>query len=549
MNNEQSTDRKFRVLILYPNLYMMLVPSLAVGVFTRLLSDLDCEVDLFETTQYFDSDGSSPQNRVKFAQARAFDYEKDLGLAVNHDNMFIDFRKKVLDFEPDLILTSAVEDVFLQAVSLLETIEDLKIQHLVGGVFPTAAPARCFEFPVITHVARGEGEAIVTEFVKHLRAGETVNDVPGVWYRDEEGEVRRNPNPPLININDIRPDYRLFAEERFHRPMGGKFFKTVPFETYRGCPYACTFCNSPMQRSVSKEEGAGNFLRRKTIKVLQDEMRATISVTKPEFFYFIDDSFLARPKKEIFEFCDMYEEFKIPFWFNTRPENCFPEAMKRLKEVGAYRISFGIECGNEQFRKNVLLRSPKNTEIIESFKNIHASGIPFSVNLIIGFPGETREHIMDTVELVRSIDGFDTLTVSIFTPYHGTTLRAIAVQNGWLDGNTITKHTTSKSLLEMPPPYVSSEDIDGLAATLPLYCYFPKDEWEAIRRAETPDEEGLKLREEYQEIYRRDFLREDQFEEKILVGGTGCRSNPKDSFRISEDRLTAAELESLTIHA
>ena len=73
--------------------------------------------------------------------------------------------------------------------------------------------------------------------------------------------------------------------------------------------------------------------------------------------------------------------------------------------------------------------------------------------------------------------------------------------------------------------------------------------WEAIRRAETPDEEGLKLREEYQESYRRDFLREDQFEEKILVGGTGCRSNPKDSFRISEDRLTAAELESLTIHA
>ncbi len=549
MKNERQNDRKFRVLILYPNLYMMLVPSLAVGIFTRLLSDLDCDVDLFETTQYFDSDGSSPQNRVKFAQARAFDYEKDLGIDIKHDNMFIDFRKKVLDFEPDLIVASTVEDVFLQAVSLLETIEDLEIPHLVGGVFPTAAPVRCFDFPVITHIARGEGESIVTEVCKRLKQGDPIDNVPGVWCRDKDGGIHRNPSPPLIDINHIRPDFRLFSEERFHRPMGGKIFKTVPFETYRGCPYACTFCNSPMQRSVSKEEGVGNFLRRKTIDVLQKEMRETIAATDPEFFYFIDDSFLARPKKEIFEFCDMYEEFKLPFWFNTRPENCFPGAMKRLKEVGCFRISFGIECGNEQFRKNVLLRSPKNQEIIESFKTIHESGIPFSVNLIIGFPGETREHIMDTVELVRSIDGYDTLTVSIFTPYQGTSLRAVAVKNGWLDDKTITKHTTSKSLLQMPPPYVSSDDIDGLAATLPLYCYFPKSEWDDIRRAETPDEKGLELREHYQAIYRENFLREDQFEEKILIGGTGCRSNPKDSFRVSEDRLTPAELESLTINA
>ena len=48
------------------------------------------------------------------------------------------------------------------------------------------------------------------------------------------------------------------------------------------------------------------------------------------------------------EFCDMYEEFSLPFWFNTRSETCEQETLARLKEVGCYRVSYGIECGNEK---------------------------------------------------------------------------------------------------------------------------------------------------------------------------------------------------------
>ena len=113
--------------------------------------------------------------------------------------------------------------------------------------------------------------------------------------------------------------------------MGGKIFKTIPIETYRGCPYKCTFCNSPMHNTqVSKEKIAHSFLRRKTIENVRKEILDLKNKYNPGFLYFVDDSFLARPRKEIFEFCDMYEEFKIPFWFNTRPENCKVDFLKRL---------------------------------------------------------------------------------------------------------------------------------------------------------------------------------------------------------------------------
>ena len=538
---------EFRVMLVYPNLYMMLVPSLAMAIFTRLMKEQNYRVELFETTHYLDDGGSSPQNRVKFAQARGFDYENDLGNEVRTEDMFTDFRQRVLEFKPDILLVSVVEDVFLQAVGLLEAVEDLKIPHLMGGVFATAAGGRCLEQPVVQRIGRGEGERIVVEFAERARLGRSLDNIPGTWWRDADGTVHKNVNPSLIDINGVRPDFSLFETSRFYRPMGGRVFKTVPVETYRGCPYACSFCNSPMQRQVSKEDGAGNFLRRKTMETLREELRDIVEKNDPEFIYIIDDSFLARPKREIFDFCDMYEEFGLPFWFNTRPENCRADVLKRLKEVGCYRISFGIECGNEEYRQKVLLRHPTNTEIIEQFDTIAASGIAFSVNLIIGFPGETRDLVMDTVELVRSIGGYDTLTVSIFTPYHGTKLRTVAVSNGWLAPETITKHTTSRSMLRMPKPNLDADDIDGLEAVLPLYCYFPKSEWDQIRRAETPDEKGLKIREHYQEIYRRNFLGESQDGPKVLVGGTGCRSNPKDSFRVSPKRLSGEELISLTI--
>ena len=81
---------------------------------------------------------------------------------------------------------------------------------------------------------------------------------------------------------------------------------------------------------------------------------------------------------------------------------------------------------------------------------------------------------METVELVKQIKGYDTITISIFTPYRGTVLQKVAVKNGWLDKDHITIHTTSSSVLKMPKPYLSSKDIDGLMKTIPLYVYFPK---------------------------------------------------------------------------
>jgi len=550
------SSKDFKVLIVYPNLPLMLVPSIAIALFTRIIKDQGYQVDLFETTHYDTSETNYSEtqinyseNRVNLLNVRKFSVKDDLGVTVKSD-MMADFRKKVQDFNPDIMLFSVVEDTFLQTRAMLRAVEDLHIPHLLGGVFPTMAPEKAIAAPEVNLIGPGEGEKTIVDVCEAIRTGSDTATLSGVWAKQPDGTIKRNPIASLVNINDTLADFSLFDQSRFMRPMGGRVFKMIPVESYRGCPYSCTYCNSPSQRTFSTENGLGNFMRRKTITVLRDELRHYMDRFQPDFFFFVDDSFLARPRKEIFDFCDMYEEFKLPFYFNTRAENCDPEILARLKDVNCYRMAFGIEAGNEQYRNKVLRRKITNQEIIKRFKWIADSGIAFSLNLIIGLPGETRDLVMDTVELARAIQGYDSLTSFIFTPYRGTTLRKVAVDNGWLNADTVTRHNTSKSLLEMPPPYLNADEIDGLLAVLPLYCYFPKSEWDALRRAEGTDDEALALRKKYSDIYSENFLSGTQDDEKTFVTGTANHwgKNPEDYFTPTPERMTPDMLAPLLGH-
>jgi len=539
---------EMKVLIVYPNLPLMLIPSIAVALFTSIFKKQGYQVDLFETTYYMSDEATNTKARMERLQARRFDIVEELDVVIKND-MLGDFRRKVEEFQPDLLVMSTVEDTFLQGVRMLRAVAGLNVPHIVGGVFPTNAKERCFDFPEINMIGIGEGEKTVLAVAEAIREGRSTRDIPSVWCRDDGGSIHKNQMAELVNINDVRPDFSLFDEKRFYRPMGGRLFKMMPVETYRGCPYSCTYCNSPAMTSLTRENELGNFLRRKTMTTMRDEFAHYIDEFQPEFFYIMDDSFLARPKKEIYEFCDMYEEFKLPFWFNTRAENCTPELLTRLKEVGCYRMAASAETGNEDYRESVLRRKIKNDKLLKHFDYIADSGIAFSVDIMFGLPGETRELAMESIEVIREIRGFDALTVSVFTPYHGTVLRQVAINNGWLDPKEICSGATTQSLLNMPKPYLGPEEIVELTTVAPLYCYFPESEWETLRRAETNDDEGISIRNKYAEIYNREFFGENQDtgNNKAMVGGSGCRSNPRDSFHVASRPLDKSDLEKLMI--
>lgn len=510
------SGKTFKVLFVYPNLYMMNMMPPAIAVFSALLKRKGIEVALFDTTYYpWDHanaviagqgvgkfDMSSDKRKELTLQVRPFNLEEK-GIRPKTTDMVDDFINLVDRFRPDLIALSCVEDTFPQGLHLLGQIRDRNIPTLLGGVFATFAPHIAIEKDAIDMVCVGEGETALVELCERMARGKDVSDVPNLWVKDAQGRVRRNPQGPLIDLDELPLlDFEIFEENRIYRPMAGRVYRMIPVETHRGCPFTCTYCNSPAQVKLHKDNNVGKFFRKRSLAKVREELAHQIRRWKAEYVYFPADTFLAWSEEEFNEFIEMYKEFNLPFWMQTRPETITEDVVGKLKSVNCHRVSMGIEHGNEKFRQTVINRRISNTELIQR-TNLLGRSIPVSVNNITGFPTETRELAFDTIRLNQQLQ-VDTMNCYTYMPYHGTPLRQLAIEKNLLDPNAVTCSLTAGSILNSEI-YPASE-IKKIIRTFSLYARLPESVWPKIKKAEEETPEGDALYRELRDLYIAKFF-------------------------------------------
>ncbi len=397
--------RDFNILLIYPNLRGMNMLPPAIALFSRILKNNGFRVALFDTT-YYDtgSDFDSDKEKEKNLAVRPYDLSQKVTL--KRTSPFDDLDKMVNSFQPDLIAMSATEDMFPLGLKLLKQIDKYNILTISGGVFPTFAPEKVIRNKEIDIVCVGEGEDALLDLCLCLRDSREYSNISNLWIKTDTGEIIKNPIRHAVDFDkNPLPDFTLFEEARLYRPMAGKVYRMLPVETHRGCPYQCAYCNSPAQQRLYREAHAGYFFRKKSLETVKKELEFYKNDWKAEYFYFSADTFFAYTEMEFDAFVEMYNDIRVPFWCQTRPETITEERIRKLREVGLHRISLGIEHGNEDFRKKIINRHVKNETIIRACNIIHEYSMPagISVNNIVGFPTETYELAMDTIELNKKI--------------------------------------------------------------------------------------------------------------------------------------------------
>ena len=491
--------KDFRILLFYPNLHMSALMPQSIGIFTAILKREGYTLDLFDCTYYQDIDEinlgkNANQERIENRNAPVYSENELASRGVKPKwGIKEDFNKKIDEFKPDLILGSILESTYYLAMMLLESVsaQKKKYKTLFGGVFATFASEKIIKSNLVDYICRGEGEEAIQEFCKKLCEGDRIDNIKNFTVKSD-GQIFRNSLRPAVDLDSVLiPDWDLFEDGSIYRPMQAKIWRAVGLETQRGCPYTCTYCNSPANNIIYKNEVNKIFYRKKSIPRLRQELDFLVKKYNPELIYFVVDTFLAMSHREFDEFKEMYADYKIPFWMNTRAETITEDRAAALEEMNLLRMNIGIEHGNADYRKNYLKRPVSNDLQIKAFEIVADKKYTTVANSIIGMPDENRDLIFDTIKLVRKLPkSIDATGAFIFAAYHGTALRDVAIQKGYIKDEDIcsVSNTANESMLNMPT--ISKAEITGINRTFSFYVKFPESRWNEIKIAEKNDPAG-----------------------------------------------------------
>ncbi len=345
------------------------------------------------------------------------------------DNAESDIASAVNRFTPGLICFSCTTGEHLWALAAARRLKKIKnIFTVFGGHHPTFFP-QIINQPGVDAICRGEGEFALKELVEALISGESPAGIHNLWVKHDR-EITRNELRPLIQDLDSLPLPLRSVYDKYPRLQANT---TKHFMASRGCPCSCSYCYAHPLRELYR--GKGPFVRYRSPGAIIREIRLTMQ-KYPLKTVFLDDDILTFNKPWLYEFLDLYrEEVCLPFICNVWAAWLDEATCRRLAEAGCFRVSMGVETGDDHLRQKILKKNITNAQIIAAAENLHRYGIRVLTNNMIGLPGETIDQALETMRLNTRIRT-DYPWCSILQPYPGTPIADTARAAGLLTTDT-----------------------------------------------------------------------------------------------------------------
>jgi len=253
--------------------------------------------------------------------------------------------------------------------------------HVAGGVHATAEPLQTLRAG-FDLVAIGEGESTTRALFDAIARSEDPRALRGVAHLDAEGGfVSHGPG-------ERRPldDFPSFRHGRWQ-----------PIEITRGCVYACAFCQTPYVFKARFRHRSVESVRRHVEDMAREGSRFVRFLTPTALSYGSEDE---TPNLDaVVQLLRATREAAGPgarVYFGTfpsemRPEHVSREALAILRRwVDNRTIVVGAQSGSERVLE--AMRRGHGVEDVERAVRLAVeAGFQPEVDLLLGFPGETRD--------------------------------------------------------------------------------------------------------------------------------------------------------------
>jgi len=283
---------------------------------------------------------------------------------------------------------------------------ELKIA--MGGGFPNTelrslSDPRVFEY--FDFILLDDGEAPILNLVEYLDGKREKADLKRTFAL-ENGEVvylNGSTQADFSQFESGTPDYSDFQLDSYlsvieivnpmHRLWSdGRWNKLT---LAHGCYWGrCTFCDTSL-----------DYIRRyepNTVQVLCDRIEELIRQTGQIGFHFVDEAApLALMRALALEI--IRRKLTVVWWTNIRFEKSFTyDLCLLLKESGCIAVSGGLEVASDRLL-GMINKGVSVSKVAKVTDNFTRAGIMVHAYLMYGFPTQTAQETIDSLEVVRQL--------------------------------------------------------------------------------------------------------------------------------------------------
>jgi radical SAM superfamily enzyme YgiQ (UPF0313 family) len=287
------------------------------------------------------------------------------------------------------------------------------------------------------YVICGEAEQTLTELAEQLLHGtpEPIDSIHGLAYRRNGSFARTQLRELVTHLDELPfPAWDLVDIKRYRsiwKRRHGYF--SLNLVTTRGCPFHCNWCAKPIYGQVYHSRSPENVV---------EEMKFLRQFARPDHIWFADDIFGLKPGwVSTFDEVVNRENAQIPFKCLSRVDLLLKEDnIRHLKHAGCETVWVGAESGSQKIL-DAMEKGTTVEQIYEATDLLKRIGIRVGFFLQFGYPGETKEDIEKTLQVVKECEP-DEIGISVSYPLPGTKFydrvkEQLGEKQNWVDSQDL----------------------------------------------------------------------------------------------------------------
>ncbi len=329
--------------------------------------------------------------------ARAAGHDCEIYDAMSAAHSHEQIGRKLDEARADVVAVSAITATFPDALEVARAAKARGAITVLGGVHPSFMYPEILPEGGVDFVVVGEGERTFPELLDCLAAKDDPAKVPGLAFVRDGAIVRTAARPRLDRIDGLPVAFDLLdwpLYTYFVKP--GSRLGAV--SSSRGCSFACAFCSQTQFWEKS--------WRARDPRCVADEI-AMLRRTYGVDVVLLTDEYPTSDPARWEALLDRLVELDlgVDLLMETRVQDIVRDRamLPKYRRAGVVHVYVGVEA-TDQATLDLVHKEMAVDESRLALRLLDEHDLISETSFVLGFPGETPEHVRETLSLAKAYD-------------------------------------------------------------------------------------------------------------------------------------------------